>query len=335
MSKKGASYRIVLRNKDGKFSNIRHAQSYEIYYGKRKVLSRSPFPRYAAKSFTKETTAKKRKYLEKTVKTIEKKRLLVLEEARIKRAAKKQAELQKKSLKKEKAKKQKIQKVIEEPAEERPEPPKVHDAEKAERISIRSQHFDLMDREEIDWANAVEQDPVTLKNASVKDVLVIPYIPPNDDYTKELIEKTITTQEATEILELSILNFTMANHIVLNSDNFSGVAKYIFDYFIMHILEFFTDIVETKKEFILRIKFTHTIRDDENKEKQISQGISLRRQLITRPKRMITVLYETIKKFLGQFDEVRGKILHRNYLAGKKDLFITGFTLEAARRVNV
>lgn len=75
-----ASYRILLFNSKGKPSNARYAVSYEIWYGSKKVLKRSPLPKYAQKSFSKETTQRKKAFLERTVFSIEKKRLEIIKE---------------------------------------------------------------------------------------------------------------------------------------------------------------------------------------------------------------------------------------------------------------
>lgn len=351
MSKKGASYRIVLRNRNGQFTNIRFAQSYEIYYGKRKVISRKPFPALHLKSFTKETTSKKRNYLERTVKTVEKKRLSILEAAKLRRSEKKAVEAKKLAPKKPVPAKPKKK-----PAPVKPEkkpvpvkPKKVTVGEEAARLykqgeqelleagkdpenfRIFLKHSVYAEIDDADWSKVREEEPITLKNASVSDVLVIPYVPENPEYDKELIEKNISTTEFQEILELSILNFTLKNPIILNLNNFNFVATDIFQLFLPHVVNFFNDIVSIKKEFILRIKFTHTIKDKNNQDKEISQGISKMRHMITNEKNMIKLLHETISKFHGKFDD-RGKEVFRNYLAGKKDLYITGFTLEAARR---
>lgn len=329
MSKKSVSYSAKLFNRNGGKTNLRYALSFDLFYGKRKVLSKQPFPRYAKSSFTKETTEKKRKYILRLTKQVEKKRLQALEMRRKIAAEKRELKRREEELKKLQEiqkKKRRVERKIrvykEAPSEPVSTPAEEEAARRVSPLSLKQ--FQLADLESIRWDKGREEPPEVFPAATVQDVLIFPVDPVNDLYEKRIIEKTLSRNEGRDFDYLTIMDFSLLYDIVMNDISFNQAAQEIYDTFMPHIGLFWSDIHETKPWFILRMKFRYAGGKD---GAYVTHGLSMPRYLIRTATDLHNFVVNTIKLFRGHI--VKGKLIVKNYLTGDQDLYVTGFTLEA------
>lgn len=355
MSTPRASYRIELRNSKGKPSNIRYAQTFNIWYGRRRILSAQPFPKYAAKSFTKETTRKKKNYLERNLKSIDKQRVLILEERRARAAViraekaelkakakakalrektrleketlrlRKEALKSKKEIKKLKAEKQELDK---EKFLTQKTPVTTNELVKSVKIDpllreIQTEQINIANKEYPDWSSATTTPGVETKTVKIEDILHVPYRPKNEVYRKALIEK-IVSQPFEGTNHTSTLDFTLIDSLLINTGTFYDAAPSIYATFIPHLFKFFNDIKSMRSTFIMRLKFRYPYGDE---GKYFEQGISVSRFQTFDFKDIERSMIAAYNKLLGPMNSKGNRT--KNYLEGNQDVFITGFTLEA------
>lgn len=315
-----ATYKIVLRNKRGGFSLPRYAVTFEVFYGKRKILVRTEIPkRYRL-------VAQKKKFFEKIVKEIEKKRVAALKKQRMNREKKKQqkikedqAELRRlKRLERafEAQKAEDVRKVLK----------KVKKGKKGKLTlemmqAIVAPQFSSLREESLDFSKQREEEPLTLPNATVEDVLITPYTPKSKLYEKEIVAKKITTPSG--ILQLRILNFDLKpdSFVELNRNTAQTKFETAYYTFAPHIFKFFEEVKETDKRFIFRIKIASEIRPGLVTEQGVSEGRFEAHTL----EDLREFVFSTFNRLLKNKNNAR-----ENYLAGVQALYITGFTLEGA-----
>lgn len=321
-SKRQIKYRIVLRNKRGVRTTPRYAVSYEIFYGKRKILAEKAFhPRT-------KTTDQKKRYLDKSLRQIEELRLEALEKQRKTREKKRKERAKELERQQKETKKQleKAQKKLQERRAKRA----TEEAEKEPSVISDQEVFDILDpiktrieKESANFSKTKSEDPTALPNATIESVLVTPFSPKGDTYTKELIEKIITTQRRAFELYLTILNFNLKQpyYLPLTRKNFDYEAAVVYYNFISHILNFYESIDD--EYFIFRIKYRKRFEGG----KWYDFGISKGRNRVTSLDRMKELVKETIYLFQNKMTD--GK----NYLMGDVEIEVTGFSLEAASEV--
>ncbi|MES2354399.1 MAG: hypothetical protein V4568_08335 [Pseudomonadota bacterium] len=310
--KKGSTYRIVLRGAKG-FAQLRYAKTFEIWYGKRRISGPLAFPRLKKK------ITERRSYLERRIVSIERERLIILEEARAKRARARK-KLEKAKLLKVRLRKEK--KIIKEQAAKVTSTILAEDQAQIERSSV------LLNQETPDFEKARHEAPQTLPFATIKDVLVVPIKPTNKTYTKELIEKIITSNRMTDTLYLTILNFTLTEdyYIPMDLSTFYESYRRALSLMILHVWDFFTETKASSDAYILRVKYAF---EKTGKQYFQEQGVSLVRSFgIKSKKDMVDHFIWTFKKFIGESKD-RSAPLKKNYLTGDTMIYITGFTLEA------
>lgn len=331
--KNRATFRIKLRGPHG-FAQLRYAKTFEIWYGKRRISGPQPFPP------KKKKVSERRSYLERKLDNIEQEYFRLLAEAREQRAlekkkleraakrhekklaeAREQRALEKK--KRERAAKRLEKKLLKEAVAK----PIESESEKEEQEQFTKARK-LLSNEFPDFNNAEYEEPQTLVNATIKDVMVVPIIPVNDTYTKELIEKIITSNRMTETLYLTILNFglTEENIIPMDLSTFYDSFRTSIAVMIPHLWDFYTQVKGSTDAWILRIRYSY---EPKGKQHFQEQGISLvRTHGLNSKKAMLDHFIWTFKRFIGEAKDPKTPF-KKNYLTGDTLIYITGFTLEA------
>lgn len=305
MATKRAPFTIKFRDKKGRFtSSAGQAQSYEVYRGKRKEIENTKFTK------RQKTAKQKRVFSEKLITKLEIKRDEDLERRRIKRqreAKKKLKEIEKKEKEKKEKEKIEVEGIIEIPPE------------KLKRYKIHDIQQELLDKQYPNLERARFEEPQTLRQATVEFVHVIPYSPQNDYYRKEVISKTILSNE--KVLDLNILKLELTkNHwLKVTEDTLKSVSSDAFAYFGVHLENFFNDAIKNNTDFIFRIKFkvqrTETTFED---------------MAISGKRTELRTLEDLIGLFVETFTMMTESGQGNNYLAGLANVYISGFTLEAS-----
>jgi len=316
--KKKASYSVKLRGAKG-FAQLRYAKTFEIWYGKKKILGPVEFPR------NKKKVAERKLYLERKAKGIERDRLKVVAEHALRRelAKKKREKAKKAKVKpatpKQKRQKEKIKKIV-------AKKPLMTDEDAEEFSYSRGQ----LNKEVLDFDHLRGERPITLKNATIHDVIVIPIKPINDTYEKEQVEKIITRHGLSETLILSICNFSLTpDYLVpMELSTFNESYDRCSALMLLHVLGFYSEVQASTDAWILRIKYSY---EKSGSEYFQESGISMPRTAgIENRKDMIDQWRWTFRKFLGLVKNAsRNRPLGKNYLAGENLIYITGFNLEA------
>ncbi len=332
MSKsKSATYRIIYRGAKG-FTQVRYARTFEIWLGKRRILPPTAFPT------PKKKAADRRSYLQRKVNRIERERQKILRargEARALKAkqireAKLKAE-QRKQVLRERAKQKRIAKrILEQETEQVREDKKIEkkEAPKREVTPEQSRLLDLLSKESPDFKNQYQEEPQTLKQATIRDVVITPIKPKNPTYTKRIVDKTIYTNHKTEILNMTILDFDLKEqHIIpMDEDTIESAYTETWRLFWPHVVSFYDTVFSSTDDYILRLKFSFI---PKGKRGYVSQGISLHRQDIQDSDKLAAIFRSTFRKFMGTEDPRTKEIWTKNYLAYQTLVYITGFTLEA------
>jgi len=304
------NYKIVLKDKRGRLCTARFAHTYEIFYGRKKIYASTEIPR------ARKSAADKKSFLLKKITSFENKRLAAVRSIL---HARKREQQRKKRIADAKAKKRadtNLKKVSKRTA--------IKDYENSKKEFARQDS--LMADEELDFERATSEDPLVLENATVGDVLVIPFKPKTAEYIKRLIDKTITRFGGTDILYLTTLDFTLRkNFIEMNKENFLHASNETIMRMFPHLEQFFKGMVKTANVFMLRIKFMQQISEN----KWTEHGISLDRQEINSLQELAVILKGTLIKLKGKDYIEKKKLKTRNYLETDSVIFIKGFTLEA------
>lgn len=313
MAKRGASYRIVLRTAKGGFAKPRTAASYEIFYGKRRVIPRTAFPK------SRKTVAAKKDLLVLLISRIEKKRLKIVERRR--------RELRRRRLNEKRLREHK-EFIAREKRKLRTQRPGVR-LPKIEPVLV-----DKIGRQTLDFKDITTEAAQTLKNVSISDVLKTPFIP-HELFFKEQIDKTIEISDGSKIY-LSIMNLTLPEDefIEINEQNFEYAFSEVFEKIYPHLVDYWEETHKSSTAYILRLKFAY---DPSEKSNWVDHGISLgfARIAMHTTKTLAQTLYSTYVRLTG--DEVKllkigGKIKRRgarDYLKDGASIFIVGATLES------
>lgn len=307
MARKPLSYRIVLRNKKGKFSKLRYAESYEIFYGKRKVLGKKIFSKNEKK------VADKKALIESVVKAIEKVRLQRLKKQRDQRRKKKIVRTNEKA-------KRELKKRLKKPESKFQQRMTDEIRDEVQEAGIQLPVFPKVEA----------LPPATATRANVIDTLMIPIAPDGGNYQKQIIDKEMYKDEVGSY-HLAILNFSLDPdaYLEMTAENFKDTYKLAFMKFAPHVAQYFEDVKNSSKHFIFRLKFLNNWQPDQAYE---HYGISQRRIEIRDRKSMFHLMRETFLQLFGDTERF-GYTVHNkrraNYLEGEKIIYITGFTLEA------
>ena len=330
---KTVSYKIVLRGAKGGFAKIAQAKSYEIFYGKKKILKRTEFTKKI------KLVKQKRSFLERLIKTIEKKRLETVE--KIKKANKKKL-LEKKFQKKEEKRRQTIvsnilnnedylvTKFKEENALFKSETPnfdvtyiKTQIETNVNFRQIQVIQYGAVDKEEIDPANARTEPPVNSAETTVSEVEILPFKPKSKYYDKELIYKEILKRDEQVVIISTTLKLELKEkyYIPITVDTFRNAKVRTFAYFLPHLRDFFGNMKQGN--YILRVLFRRKVGDT-----FIQQGMSHMRHNLNKPDDINVVLNETMNRFIDPDErKARGGFI-KHYLQESSQLEIVGFTFE-------
>lgn len=304
--------RLFKGNRRIALQKLRYATSFEIWYGRRRVLPRKDFIRSQRKVDV------RRRYIQRIIKQIEILRLQKNEERRLKR----EALLRRQERESRQLRRREIRKV--------PLKPKKPDRFLPEEREI----YDT----EIDWAFAglpvfnkarAEESPI-FKNVEVKDTIVIPVQPDSPRYHKEMVEKMLWSSGQGDY-RISILNLTMRpeDYFAMEGESFAESYKAAFLTFAPHIMMYFAETKNSTDLYNLRIKFMWE-GDGFKAQPYQTYGLSLTRMQLRTREGMLELIRDTFVRFFGprSGDIRRGKHGKRNYLVGDRAILITGFTLE-------
>ena len=309
MARKKLSFRIRLfkGNRPVAQNKLRYATAFEVWYGKRRVLGRTPFT-----ALTKRV-AERRELLSSTIFAIDLKRRKLLEKRR--RIAKRKR--QEKLLREIKRKSQR-------------------------RISRKPKDFEEQYRElYIDQLREADksipqfeklraEEPVTAIKANVLDTIIIPVIPEGKGFSKRIIDKEMWKRNWGHY-HLSTLDFSLdeTSYIPMTAETFKDSYKEATRLMLPHIVRYFEETKGSAEYYILRLKFLNNWIPEDPYERW---GISFFRSQVKEPKQIIGLFRDTFLQLFGdeRFGPTSKNLLRRNYLEGEKLIFITGFTLEAS-----
>ena len=298
------SVRLIRGGRFTPLNRIRYADSYEIWQGGKRIGARKKFPAFIKKA------AERRDFLSDLIAEITRK-----VEARLER----QAEAKRKRDEQRRLKRRERERVRRAELE-------LKESDEEDRPIIEmSRH--VRKNERLDFVRAYNEEPQTLKQATIQDVTIIPIKPRGKFYTKRLVEKIITQDHFAKRLDLSILDFDLDQEewIPTDIDTLTESFDQAFTLMIPHIAQFWSETYQEADAYILRLKFQWEFTPG----KYDSHGVSLRRQDIRTFDRLRAVFRETFRKLLGGNKNEPNK-KPRNYLANQTVIFISGFTLEAS-----
>lgn len=296
-SQQRAAYRIVLRGPKG-FAKIRYATTFEIFYGKRRVLARRPFPVIFKK------VSDKKQLLEQLIVGIETKRIRLLAKRRAKR--KREKEIQRRA-----DREKKLGKVL------RRMP------RKFENQFYRGFFFSTLDAEVSApvFNKAYGVKPATAMKTQVIDTMIVPVEPEKNYFSKQIFDKEMRNA-AWGDYHIATLDFSLKEdfYVPMTGENFLEAYQRSTELMLPHAIRYFQETMKSSSYYILRIKFLNNWDPDAPYE---NWGLSEVRVELRDKRGLINLFRETFKKFFGDgFDCA-------NYLEGEKLVFVTGFTLEA------
>lgn len=289
---------------------LRYATSFEVHYGKRKVLARTDF------SYRYKKVQQRRDYLERLIYQIEKYRLEILEKRRKIAQAKR-----------EMLRKKKVQKVVRRRIT-RPAKKLSGDEEFRERY-LEEIALAYAGLPRFDKVYAIE--PTTALKAFVEDTLIIPIEPEDDNYVKDIIDKRMWRHEfGAYHLAIMDFNFVESQYIKMTADNFDEAYRQSVMTMLPHVIRYFESVKGSSEHYIFRVKFLN--RWDEEGDFD-DYGISYTRQEIRNLDQVRNLFRMTFTRLFGDVADpytVKNK-LRRNYLEGEKTIYIKGFTFEATK----
>lgn len=289
----------------------RSAKSFQVFYGKKLVLGPKKFPARLKK------VSDRNNFLINVVTRLERERAKIAAQKKAKKL-REQRRLQRK--KAEARKRTEAKKVVQAPID--------FDAEEIDILNTGSR---LERKERLAFEKVRAEKPITLKTATIEDVFVIPIIPDNDLYEKEVIEKVITTDSGQTKLDLSILNFTLnpEQWVAMDAENFEEAYRRAYILMFPHIIRFYKETRNSATSYIFRVKFVHDRKTKDGKVVEFEQGISLiRRENTGGAEYLMDMVRKTFARIMGVGPGPLVK--RRNYLTGDTIINISGFTLEAA-----
>lgn len=330
------SYRVVYRNARG-FCAIRYAVTFEIWFGRRKII---PATRFHS---SKKTAASRRDSIQRKINLIERSRQRILKERREKQAKQrlklKLAAERERRRRNRQARQRRLVKV-KLPHKDRERRSKQLERARIRRpikpIKLSTPQRSLFEKSWEDSRKAlpvfpkvIEVEPTDARRATVLDTLIIPMEPESKMYTKQLVDKTLVNNKFGNY-HLAIMNFDLhrENYIPMSSDNYTEAYSQAFLKLIPHIGNYFNEVKKSSDKFILRIKFLHKWEDT---EAFLTHGVSYHRIAVHTSEELIQLFRNTFLRLHGDVNDpytTKGR-LRVNYLGGERMIYITGFTLEA------
>jgi hypothetical protein len=282
-------YSIILRDARGfKTRNRRpvtwgHARFFDLFYGKRRLVNTEEFP--------------------KGFRVNEKKALLNLIVSEIEHKKEKVAKKRKAQLKKCEREEKARQRALKLKREER---------------RLEKKRVDVFLAERLDHKNKRKERSKVRQSKVKGPVTIIPFIPVSDEYTKEIILKTVDS-ERHGLMKLRIMDFTLAEYLEADEGNLSFVLGEAANIFKPHLDKFWNETQKTRRGYIFRIKYLSPF----SKKLKIHQGLGSERFFATRKETYVSFIADTFKKFTRKTKQ--NKYLERT-MSGT--IFITGFTME-------
>lgn len=314
-SQKRAAYRIVLRGAKG-FAKLRYATSFEIFYGKRRVLARRPFPLIYKK------VADKKDFLGDLIQAIDKKRQRVLAKQKAKR--KREREIIRKLDHARDLKKllnRKLPKLERDFKNRYLYGKRFESQADADYAEERKRSADALPV----FPKVYDVEPATAMATGkfVIDTMIIPMAPEGAGFSKQIFDKEMQSNSR-GLYHLATLDFTLKESFAFSGLMYREAYNHAVQTLLPHILRYFQDTKNSASEYILRLKFMNSW--DKNGEYE-PHGISETRTEVRTIDGMIHLFKKTIAR-LG------GDVGIANYLQGDNIIYITGFTLEAMAETN-
>lgn len=291
-------------------AKLRYAHSYEVYYGKRKVLPRKLFTRFTKK------VSERRQLLGLLIVTLRTRHVAHLAKLRRQREKKKIEERNKRIARNRKR---------------RVKRKKIDDSEEIGQRYLRSEGVKKAKLSILEFDKAEAVEPVTAVRATVVDTMKIPVKPTGTDFVKTVYDKTMSRFDLREYYHIALIDYSLKenSYIPMSEENFDSAYREALFKMLPHVLDYFSNTMKSGDQYIFRIKFKHHW---ENSEKYYDMGISGRRIQLRSLDEMFAVFRETFELLFGGkgLDMMTSKNKERaNYLQSGY-IYITGFTLESA-----
>lgn len=310
MSKARASYKIYYLQ-GGRWrvtpTNLRLVKAYKVFYGKKLVVKPQEFsPRT-------KSAAQKREFLKRLIRKIETVRLKALKKRRDQRQRKLAAESRER---------------LEEFVDGQLEKP-IKQTLTEEEIGI-VKGFRESKKQVPQFEKTESVMPVDARRATIDDTLLIPIAPDGQKYTKQIVDKMVTSPELGKY-HLAILDIDLLPeaYVEMTEDNFDESYSKALQILYPSLADYFMEVKRSSQLFILRIKFLNNWSVGMPYE---PRAISYYRKELSKVSQLAALFEQTFRMMFGPRDAhdktTKGK-LRAKYLDGDKKIYITGATLEA------
>lgn len=288
-------------------NKLRYATSFELWYGKRRVLARAEFPF--------KRVGERREFLLALIEGIERKRQRILKKRRSEYRKRRHAEARKA-----------VERRVHRTSRKAPKIPRIPEPYRSSFVASTKMALDQLPV----FTKLRAEKPVVARRAIVQDTIIIPMEPVDDTYKIRIVDKMLANHIFGEY-HLAILDYTLKEKefIPMSAEDFEEAYALAFVKFIPHVVNYFEQVRNSSDMFILRIKFLHQW----GKEEDLSpHGVSFHRIGVYSNEQMIDLFRRTFLRMFGDKDDpyTTKNIKRANYLTGDSTIFITGFTLEAA-----
>jgi hypothetical protein len=320
------SYKILLFNEKKKRIKPTHlskAHYIEIWYGKRKILAKTLFPKVYFKR--KKKASDKKKYLKDLIVKIEKKRIKAIEKSRKTRKSKKKKVLAKKRKRAIKAyRKRRLKKAQEK-------------AKKVRKTKRQKAVIEEIEEEALDPANVYIEPEEEKKPAKV--VMPVEY----DEYNKTYEEYSLFSKRRNKDMQFEAMSINEKDPLAVTRDNIDAVMQEMRERYFPHFLEY---IKQQGGQAVMIPKFNIDFNINQKKEMQLDKGNRLDVESLGVSTERIDVdlkhAKEAFEMLLVQFynvltGETKGNTRHGgNYLARSQNnvIYVTGFTTEVSDGLN-
>lgn len=310
MASKGQKLRYTYRYKDvkKKFTTLRHAKYFNLYFGRVLLLANEPFLKSHRKS------DQKAKYIQRFIKRLNK---LLIEEARrhdreLKRRAKKPI-ARKKAIKKAETKRYAAKK-----ADRDAKRVKAKRAKKPRKIIEYEQ--EILEEEFLNEQRSRREKSKQRPDGVIGLVKITPVKSKSVEYKKEIVEKTIMTRFMGSA-KIKILDFTLKQPVEVDHSNCLREMERLQEVFTPHIEKAFKESTKFTNNFIFRVKFNIYT----SKKTLRSSGYGGERLRMNKLENLLKYIYSIMNELC---------ITSKNYINMSATGFIqiTGFTLENVLR---
>lgn len=283
---------------------LRYADSFEIWFGQRRVLLRALFPRMFKK------VGDRRDFLESLIRSIETKRQQIL----TKRRARYRAD-------KEKQYRKKVERRL-----KRPIPQDAIGIPLAQSLRESQKQLPV-------FAYTTSLDPGIIRSgakAKVKDSILIPIAPDGKRYRKQIFDKILVRPDG-DRFHIAVLDMTLDRdaYVSMTADSFDESYEKAAVLILPSLLDYFKETRKSSNLYILRLKFLNRWDED---QKYIDHGLSYFRVELREDRQVFHLFRRTFLQLFGaespQDKDSKG-YLRTNYLQGEKKIIITGATFEA------